>query len=139
MLHGIETNSFQGDLLRKPQTPRHDIGLDFRVCIVEICEHEVIVVAFLAIDVSRLSPTFSLVAKNLIDSSLVVIGVVVGAREMVPVVLLLRVFSSSAGKVEAEPGVDFVGVRYGLVAVFFVDFLSFASLFVVCCCLVIED
>jgi hypothetical protein len=58
---------------------------------------------------------------------------------VVPVVLLLRVFITSAWEIEAKPGVDLVGVGDGLVSVFFVDFLGFASFFVVCCCFVVEN
>lgn len=58
---------------------------------------------------------------------------------MIPVIFLRGVFLPTAWEVEAKPGVDFVGVGDGLVAVFFVDFLSFTTLFVVRCCLVIKD
>jgi hypothetical protein len=107
--------------------------------IVEIREHEVIVVTFLGIDVSWIGPAFCFVAEDLVDGGLVVVGVIISAREVIPVVFLLGVFVPAAREVEAEPGVNFVGVGDGLVAVFLVDLLGFASLFVVGCCFVVED
>jgi hypothetical protein len=139
MLHGVETDAFQCNLFGEPQAPGQDIGFDFWVRIVEIREHEVIVVPFLGINVTALGPAFCFVTEDLVDGCLVVVCIVIGAAEVVPMVLLLGVFFSSPGEVKAEPRVDLVGIRYGLVAIFFVDFLGFASFFVVCCRLVVED
>ena len=58
---------------------------------------------------------------------------------MVPVVFLLGVFVAAAGEVEAEPGVDLVGVGGGFGAIVRIDFLGTAFLFVVCCCFVVEN
>lgn len=54
-------------------------------------------------------------------------------------VLLLRVLVSSAGKVEAQPCVDFVWVGDGLVSVVGINFLGFALLLVVCSGFVVQD
>ena len=107
--------------------------------VVKICEHEVVIVSLLAIDVSALSPAFCLVAENLVNGSLVVVGIVIRSREVIPVVFLLRVFVPAARKVEAEPCVDFVRIGDCLVAVFFINLLSLTTLLVVCCCLVIKN
>lgn len=137
MLYGIETNTLERDLFAEPDSPIENIFNDFRMRVVEISEHEVIIVAFLGIDIVAISPAFCLVSENLIDGSLVVFGVVVSAGEMVPVVFLLGVFGSSAGEIESQPGIDLVGVGDGLVSVIGVDFLGFAFLLVVCSGLVV--
>jgi hypothetical protein len=132
MLHCIESNPLQLNLLAEPHTPMNNILRHLRVIVIQICEHEVVIIALLTIHIPRLRPTLRLVTQDFVDSGLVVVGVVIGTGEVVPVVFLLRVFFSSAGKVEAEPGIDFVGVGGGFVSVVWVDFLGFALFFVVC-------
>jgi hypothetical protein len=132
MLHCIESNPLQRHLPAEPHTPINNILRHLRVIVIQICEHEVVIIALFTIHIPRLGPAFRLITKDFIDSSLVVISIVVGTGEVVPVVFLLRVFVSPAGKVEAEPSIDFVGVGGGFVSVVWVDFLDFAFFFVVC-------
>jgi hypothetical protein len=139
MLHSIKSDTFECDLFREPQTPVQNVGFDLWVCVVEVCEHEVVVVTLLRINVSTLSPPLCLITEDLVDGCLVVVRIVVSATEVIPMIFLLRVFIPSTREVEAEPSVDFIGVRDGLVSVFFVNFLGFASFFVVCSCFVVED
>lgn len=139
MLNSIKPNSLQSDLLAEPLPPILNILLNLRMIIVEICEHEIIIVALLTINIASCSPTFSLVSQDLVDSCLIVLSVIVGAGEVIPMILLSRMLFAAAREVEAEPGVDFVGVGNGFVAIFLVDFLGFAFFFVVGCCFVIED
>lgn len=139
MLNSIKPNTLQCNLLTQPFAPVDNISFNFRMLVIEICEHEVIVITLLAIDISGFSPSFGLVAEDLVDGCFVVIGVVVCTGEVIPVVLLLRVLLSAAGEVEAEPGVDFVGVGDCLVSVILVNFLGFAFLFVVGCSFVVEN
>lgn len=139
MLHSIKSNALQRNLLAQPKPPINHIILHFLVRIIKICKHQVIIVTLLAINVIRVSPAFGVVTEDLIDGGLVVVGVVVGSGEVIPVVFLTGVFVAAAGEVETKPGVDFVGVGDVLGAVFGVDFLGATFLFMVCCCFVVED
>jgi hypothetical protein len=86
-----------------------------------------------------MGPSLRLVAKDFVDSGLVVVGVVVGAGEVIPVVFLGGVLLAAPGEVETEPGVDFVGVGGRFISVIWVDFLCFAFLLVICGRFVIEN
>jgi hypothetical protein len=90
---------------------------------VEICEHQVVVIALLVVNIIRISPALGLVAQDLVDSGVFVVGIVIGARDVIPLIFLSRVRIAASGKIEADTGVDFVGVRDGSVAVLRVDFL----------------
>jgi hypothetical protein len=67
---------------------------------VEICEHEIIVISLLAINISGISPAFGVITKYLVNCGLVVISIIIGAGKMIPVVFLLRILVPSCLKVE---------------------------------------
>jgi hypothetical protein len=51
---------------------------------------------------------------------------------MIPMVLLLAVFAAPSRKVEANPRINFIGIRNRLISVLGIDFLRLALLLVVC-------
>jgi len=75
------------------------------VAVVDVCEHEEVGVARFIPHAVR--PVL-VVAQDAVDPRLVVASIVVGSREMLPVVFLRRVFVSSPWEVETEPCFDFV-------------------------------
>lgn len=107
VLHGVEAEALQLALADDPLAPRDDVLLDLRVRVVDVGEHEEVGVAGLLID--RLRPVL-VVADEAEDGLFVVAGVVVGAAEVLPAVLLSAVLVAAAGEVEAEPGFDLVRV-----------------------------
>lgn len=60
-------------------------------------------------------------------------------REVVPVILLLRVRLSSPRKIEAQPCVDLVRIRDSLGTVIIVHFLCFTLLLVIRSCLMVQN
>jgi len=93
VLYSIKTESLQADLFRDPSAPVLDIFLDLGVAVVYVGEHHIVCVSLLIVD--TLAPAFALSAK-LVNRLLLVGSIVVGAAEVIPVVLLLAVFVASA-------------------------------------------
>jgi len=82
MFDGIETNAFDVELFSKPYSPILDIIFDFRVIVVEVGIHEVVVVAFFFI--YRLRPVLP-IPLDPVDGCLVVRCIVVRTGEMIPI------------------------------------------------------
>jgi hypothetical protein len=138
MLDGIKPNSLQRKLPAELEFPIKYVFLDLGVRIVETSKHQIILVTLLAVNIIAGSPAFCLVAKDLVDCGLVVVGIVIGAGEGVPVILLLRIFITASREIDAKLGIDLVRVGDGLVTIFLVNLLCFALLLVVCSGFVVE-
>jgi hypothetical protein len=107
--------------------------------VIQVCEHEIVIIALLAVNVATLCPAFGLVPKDLVDGSLAIFGIVISAGEVIPVILLLGILAAPPAKVEAQPGINLVGVRDGLCAVVRIDFLRKAFFLMISSCLMIEN
>ena len=131
MFHSVETNAFEGHFFGQPDTPVNHILADFWVVVVEIGEHEIIIIPFLAVHIIRVSPILGVIPQDLVDGRLVVVGVVVRAGEVIPVVLLLAVLFLPRLEIKAQPAIDLVRLADLLGAVFGIDLLRAALLLVV--------
>ena len=107
--------------------------------IIQVREHQVVIVTLFIVYISRFGPAFGLVAKNLVDGGLIVVCIVVCTGKVVPVVFLLGVFVATAGKVKTKPGIDLVRVGDRFCSVVRINFLGAAFLFVIRCRFVIQD
>ncbi len=136
VLARVEPEALELELRHHPLAPVDHVGLDFRVRVVDVGEHEEVGVAGLVAHARR--PVL-VVAQDAEDGGAVVGGVVVGAGEVFPVILLRRVFVAATGEVEAQPGRDLKGFTDVFGAVIGVDFYDAAFLLLVRAGFVVEN
>lgn len=98
VLHSVQTETLETDLLGYPLAPVLDISINFWVRVVQVGKHEKVCIAVLI--VYARTPTLVL-TLNLENGVAFILGIVVGTGEMVPVVLLLRVLVATARELEA--------------------------------------
>lgn len=77
--------------------------------------------------------------SQLVDGLLLIRSIVISAREVIPVVLLLAVLLSSAGKVESQPGGNLIRLGHLSVAIILVDFNGMRLLLLVCSSFVVQN
>lgn len=98
VLHSVQAETLEANLLGYPLAPVLDIITDFRVRVVQVGKHEEVCIAVLIVYARTPSLVLTL---NLEDCVAIILCIVVGTGEMVPVVLLLRVFVATAWELEA--------------------------------------
>ena len=129
VLDRIEADALEFQLLGHVNSPVLDIFRDLWVVEVQVCKHEVIVVAVLCINIA--GPMLA-IALDLIQASLLAGIIVVGCREMVPVVLLGRVLGAPPRKIETQPTINLEYIRDLLVAILRIYLYDLAPLGLVC-------
>lgn len=98
-----------------------------------------VLVSLLIIDITVLGPALGLVAHDLVNTGLLIGGIIVDAAEMIPVVLQVAVLLASARKVKPNPGFDLILVADLFGAVVRVDFNNLALLLAIRGETVIQD
>ena len=136
MLDGIQPHAVQIQFPGYPYSPSFHFFHHFRVVEVQIGEHKVVVVAVFFIH--AFAPAFA-VSHNLENGGFFRACVIVRSGEVVPVPFEVGIFVSAAGKVEAGPAFNLVGVRNFLVAVLLVHFLGHEFFRIVCSRFVVHD
>lgn len=98
VLDGVEADALQLELFGNVDAPVLDVFDDFGMVEVQVGEHQVVVVAMLGVDIG--GPMLAL-ALDLVEPGLLAGIVVVGGREVLPVVFLRRVLVTATGEIKA--------------------------------------
>ena len=115
MLHGIHAEAVQMKFPYRPFSPARNFLHHFRMLVIHVVKHEVIIIAFFAIYV--VAPPLPL-SFNFKNSSLVATRVVVNPGKMIPMPFKVRVLLTASGECEVCPPLDFVGITKLLVTIF---------------------
>ena len=115
MLHGIHSEAVQMKFPYRPFSPARNFLHHFRMLVIHVVKHEVIIIAFFAIYV--VAPPLPL-SFNFKNSSLVATRVVVNPGKMIPMPFKVRVLLTASGECEVCPPLDFVGITKLLVTIF---------------------
>ncbi|CDN42503.1 hypothetical protein BN871_BK_00260 [Paenibacillus sp. P22] len=136
MLDRVQPEAVHARFLDQPFAPFDHFFPDLRVVVIDVGEHQVVVVAELVVDI--LVPVLVL-AEDAVYAGLVPLGVEVGSIEMVEVPGEVRVLAAASGERESRPSLDVTGIGYLLLAVVAFDFDHLELLLLVRAGLMVHD